>query len=601
VADNTISADTNTAEDAQDFQSGGATDLTTETDISVSILNEQNANAVILQAFDVFSGRAYDQRLTSFPYTMAVHDTEIIGDSALRYLSRSCQNNGEMSQAQSSGDDRLVNDSFYTDCQIGGDTLQGRVVLDHADFCCDFQREFRDNFSVSFEPGGVMELSGVYTVFPSLTYLRKVAVDNFNYRFSYSGGALTVSNATTERSIYFSSPPTDEFRARIAGSFSMNPPVLNGALVQVQITEDFVNESVASQLAYERGQMQIISGDATILLNANTGDMQTVELTITRPTAEPVSRIENWSTWADALSYIPQAIQDQKPAQPVTGDGMLINPNSWQTILAEVFAVLTGNRFATDIASLPDYPMPEFPPLFLVQSAPDGFGETVTQQCTNGGSALLTPFKQGFRQITSGWNSEFSDCELDGEIFTGQFFTREFGNIFNGSRGLNIESDSRSRAFSGTIDWKTRSNRDGSPDRHYALSAVNYASTDSADTINLSAANIYFQYVTPFSSRLNGHFSLSSNATSGETISVSIADQFSYRIVGDTTANNPPVTHYQSGQLIVRAGNNNTMWVSAATNDEESFNVTLLQAGQDPVHFVERWQELENRYRAVTQ
>ena len=66
--------------------------------------------------------------------------------------------------------------------------MQGRVVLDHADFCCDFQREFRDNFSVSFEPGGVMELSGVYTVFPSLTYLRKVAVDNFNYRFSYSGG-----------------------------------------------------------------------------------------------------------------------------------------------------------------------------------------------------------------------------------------------------------------------------------------------------------------------------------------------------------------------------------------------------------------------------
>ncbi len=331
------------------------------------ILNSENANAIIFQAFDVLSGRAYDWRLTSFPYTQSV---EI--DDELHYLPRDCQNEGTVEVLQSAPDETFSFDSFYSDCTIGADTLNGRMVYaDDTEYSWGYSRTFADNFSVDFQAAGHMDVTRTYAYWPSLSYGRRVEVSNFDYYLSYSGGTLGVRNANTVRSFRMDgSGDVDDNISRMAGSSDMTPPVLDGTTVSVSVVTDFVNETNVSQLAHERGQMLIQAGDSQIILDADNGDFQSAKVTVSSADGSEVDSTEDWSTWHDALAIKPPQLSEQIPMLQLDGDGTLINPENNREVLKEVINVYTGVRFGREILDMLNYPMPEFPERFLSQSAP---------------------------------------------------------------------------------------------------------------------------------------------------------------------------------------------------------------------------------------
>ena len=394
----------------------------------------------------MLTGRAYDRRLTAFPYTRSV---EV--DGRTRYQSRECQNAGAVAESQSEVDGQILNESAHSDRQIDGDVINGSVLLGMEEYgCCEYQRTFSDDFFIVFEPGGTMEVSGNYSHLSIVHYKNLLTVRDFDYFFSYPFGTLAVTDANTERSFRFDGFSDEGNRlSYMTGTFSMLPPVLEGASVDVAVTSNFVNGSIVTQLAYEQGRMTITASDSAIALDADTDNLQTVSVSITTPQGRTMTSIENWSTWRAALSFQPAWLTETRPDIPAEGDGYTIGPENIKDVLIDVFSVYSGERFGRDILELPGYPVPEFPWQYFSENFIDGLGEPVAQLCEGGGNAVLTPYKSGYRQVTSGWNFDFFECRQGGRRYNGAFETRDFGNFIYRSTGLTTESDNTTTSFSG--------------------------------------------------------------------------------------------------------------------------------------------------------
>lgn len=181
----------------------------------------------------------------------------------------------------------------------------------------------------------------------------------------------------------------------MSGSFSMMPTVLAGASVDVAVTENFVNKTTISQLAYEHGRMTITAANSTIVLDADTDDLKTVYVSITTPAGGTETSVEDWSTWRAALSFQPATLTETEPNVPADGDGYAIGPENYKAVLAEVFSVYSGERFGREILALPGYPVPVFPWDYFYDNSVEGLGEPIAQSCESGGNAVLTPYKWG--------------------------------------------------------------------------------------------------------------------------------------------------------------------------------------------------------------
>jgi len=250
VNDDSVNGDGSDQDVDDDIQGGN---------ISASGVNVDNTNELILQAFDVLTARAYDTRLTVFPYTQHIEVPVSYGENLTvrRLTPRTCDNAGQVSTIPEASDDGYQVQATYSDCLVGTDTLSGNVTLiedldddpnDLSNYHRD-AREFSDGFSVGFEPAGQMSVSGLYRLTSSTSFTRMVGVDNFNYDFSYPGGQLTVSDATTIRTVRLDGRSDNlGHHAYMSGDFRMRPPLLSGAEVSVEVTEPFVNENSSTQL-----------------------------------------------------------------------------------------------------------------------------------------------------------------------------------------------------------------------------------------------------------------------------------------------------------------------------------------------------------------
>jgi len=556
----------------------------------LSILNTNNANAVIMQAFEVFTGRAYDRRLTAYPYvkqapSLTPENNALAGH--FYYDMLACDNGGEKSEESydtGTGWDTFKHyDTTYTNCSIGSEILNGRAILS-ADFCCyhGYKMEFSNNFSVAFGGAGIMELSGIYN------NDRTVSVENFNYRLSYSGGSLTISDATTNG---------------LSGSFRMTPPILGSDSVQVTIDETFDNNESATMLAYSQGSMRITADDSEIVLSANNADPDTVTLTITAR-GETSTRTEPWSSWLQALSFIPSRMGQDLFTPSVDGDG-----------------IMTGERFGAKILDLPDYPYPTYPIEELYGLS--GFGTEIFEICDNGGDVSSWPFRWGYREETRGWQSEFNNCTKGNKTYNGNFSTRStFTTYF--SNGLTVSEGSASSTFKGVMKYKTRAYYGDSPwpTYHYILEDVYLDSTASSDPYALSEATLSYstknnRESAGSQSTMRGRFSLATVATGQNTIRVVTPANLIFDHPEGTHSTYGAVVEpggvisiepadeilttssatSDSGILYIDAGNGNELYLHAGTGDSETFRVTIYQAGQAPVVTTERWQDWQLLFR----
>jgi len=561
------------------------------------VLNQDNLNAVILQAFEVYSGRAYDRRMTGFPYLekIAVQFQEPQFNEfadVLVYRSVDCSNDGAVSETSSEAYQPLLVDSLFSACTVGSDQLNGRVVLSHWDFS-GFQRQFSDLFAVSFPGNGIMEVEGSYQYRTSLGFNRELVINDLNYNLAFDGGALSVQNANTTRKYRM-----DGFRdendvfSMMEGSFTMAPPALNGASVSVATTEAFENHEKSSQLSYARGRLQIIANDSEIIVDADNGDPNTVEVSLISSTGPVSTRTVEWGSWHDALAFEPPGLTGySEEALPQLGsDPALINQDSFTEILRSAFEIYNGESIGPSILQMTGYPQPASPSGIGTPSFPDGFAEPVLETCDNGGSAVLTPYKWGARQITTGWDSEFSNCERNGELYEGIFKTRNFGNFVYRSPGISIGNASGSIQLNGSLDYKHTSNRDGGPSVHVGFSGSFTDSTRGANSLEVTAASSRFSGFSQYTSLISGKFHMKNAATNQNWVAVSTPDPLttSARLFEVTSeSNNYPIT----GTMIIEAGNGNSLWLQPDNGDLQTFELFIYESGAEPVQRTVAWSD----------
>lgn len=564
----------------------------------VGTITADNTNELILQAFDVLTARAYDARLTVFPYTQQTEFPVSYGENITvrRLLPRACENAGQVSASSDASGDRFQVEATYSNCLVSAETLNGNVTLrEERDYDPNdlkelhtYEREFSDDFSVAFEPDGRMNVSGLYKLRPSTAFIRAVGVDNFNYELSYPGGHLTVSEATTIRTIRLDGY-SDNLgnKAYMSGAFRMRPPFLNGAEVTVQVTEPFVNEYTSTQLSYERGIMRISDANNEIVLTANNANANTVSITRTIEGGIPETTEEPWSIWLPALAFEPPGLRTTMPSNPTTERDDVIRTDNYTDILAEVFRVYNGDLFGSDLLNLPRYVFPDFEPGFLNPSTPDGLTDTMTVSCANGGSVDLQAYKWGARQITDGWNSEFDSCEENGLVYEGNFYTRDFGNFWYGSLdGLSVSNNNSTQVFKGALDYKHTSNRDGSPSAGYSLKG-NYRVSDSRGDYELQEASLYFGAVYVRTTLVTGRFFLKSPSTDNEFLNIEIAQPIRHEIIQQAGAYEG--TFFEVGTLLISAGDGNRLTLEANNGNIDTFDIVVDQPNQAQVRATLNW------------
>ena len=562
-----------------------------------SSITTDNTNELILQAFDVLTARAYDARLTVFPYTQPVAIPVSYGENLTvrRLTSRTCGNSGQVSTIPEAADDGYQEQATYSDCLIGTETLNGSVTLfedldDNPNELSALHRdarEFSDGFTVRFEPAGQMSVSGLYKLKSSTSFARVVGVENFNYDFSYPAGRLTVSDATTIRTFRMDGNSDNLGHiAYMSGEFKMRPPVLNGAEVSVEVTEPFINQMSATQLSYESGVMRISDASTELIITANNGNADTISITATIDGGMPVTREEPWSVWMEALAFEAPDLRTTIPENPTSIRNDLIRADNYTDILAEVFRVYNGERFGADILALPRYSFPEFELGLLNPSTLDGLSEPMTVSCTNGGSVELRSYKWGARQITGGWNAGFAACDQDGLRYEGSFYTRNFGNFNYGSvDGLSVTSSNSTQVFKGALDYKHTTNRDGSPTMWYSL-AGDYKVSDSRGDYELREASVFFGGVYARTQLAAGRFYLKSPVSENAFIQVQSPEPIVYQ-GNDFNASNGQL--FEWGTLVISAGNGNRLTLKASNGDDDTFDTVVDQPGQPPLRVTHNW------------
>jgi hypothetical protein len=552
-------------------------------------LKLDNADAVIMQAFEVLTGRAYDQRLVSLPFlTRApnVPEGEIFA-SSYNLKSNECDNAGSLVTSDSSGTSLAAD---YTECEIAGNTVNGRIELS-GDGGSEWSGHFSNDFRVGFLSNGIMEVSGNYRREGYYAYSDNFAVADFNYHLSYSGGTLRVENANTERTFTKSIFGTDEqLTNSMTGSFTMFPPVLDNAEVTVEISSDFTNYNRATQLSYDRGLMHIRTANSEITLDADTGDPQTVLIELRDSNDIVSSKTSDWSTWFDALAYSPpNPLVGSKPIPAASGDGNLLSEDSYDPILRTVFNIFTGERTGRSILNLPGYSFPEFP-LLLAPGTPDGFGEPILAQCDGNGEAYLLPYKFGARQITQGWDAQFSNCSQNNINFNGLFRTRNYGNYSYSATDFILSNAQETTEFDGGIYYKNYPNRDGGPTRFYTFNGT-FKFQNGVDDFEIQGRH-YGMYVYEYLDRLNANFSFRSNETSQQWIQVTIIDpllSFNSPFPDDRQFSSRP----KSGLMHIDAGNGNSMFVVASNGNEDTFSVYIYQPNLPAIEKVLSWDDYE--------
>ena len=317
----------------------------------------------------------------------------------------------------------------------------------------------------------------------------------------------------------------------MAGSFRMQPPLLKGTEVRVETIEPFLNKQRVSQLEYETGRLQISTDRSEILIDAESGDPDTLLVTYSIEDSSSITVEEPWSIWTDALAYMPPPLYNEKRNIATTTRNDVIRPDNYRALIGQLFDAMTGEKYGDEILKLPGYPLPDIPEYARVPYPVDGLGPAFTESCNNGGSAEFRHYRYGYRQTTSGFNMTFSDCTHDGVQYLGEFRTRNFGNFRYGSQdGLTVEGQGYLQHLSGSLNYKHTTNRDGSPSVNYSFngSYEKISQTSDGGDFAVQDASLFTYQVPRLRYQMNGAFYLRDSATEGELLRVEFANPFVY-------------------------------------------------------------------------
>jgi len=126
-----------------------------------------------------------------------------------------------------------------------------------------------------------------------------------SYSFTYSGGSLTISNATT---FFRSLKPSRYFPSGaeqlLEGSFRMEPPFLAGEFEVTANLQGRIDLSESFPIQMQTGSMRVVStSDGSFVeLDPDTGDIHTARIK-TGNASSPATTIEIVQRWDDLPFY----------------------------------------------------------------------------------------------------------------------------------------------------------------------------------------------------------------------------------------------------------------------------------------------------------
>jgi len=259
-------------------------------------INSENSVQLFRQAFEVLNGQAYDSRfinageLNPSAQGLAVISTSTDPSTNTPITEYSCINGGTVTQnLQGFGVSTRVFTVSYSNCQIGGDTINGTVIRDLAVGNNDNIALTFQNYELTFEPAGRMTVDGFYqqiTGTRSTPIVGQNLVDaDLDYFFTFSGGSLNLANLTTNYSFILSRAPggLDQSVTRRTAStvndFIMQPPGFDTTF-RVSVIQPLGTSNTRDDRYFSTGQIRIRSefDGSTAVLDPASGDITTVNI-----------------------------------------------------------------------------------------------------------------------------------------------------------------------------------------------------------------------------------------------------------------------------------------------------------------------------------
>jgi len=268
------------------------------------VLNNGNYRALISAAFQGFSGQLYNDRLLQFPY--------VTNDN-----SQSCTLGSYNQSVRALDNGSSVYEFTASICRIvlpelgNGDSLNGSIRITSSPTSHTITSE---GFRVNENELGTITFRGqISTSIENAGQTIETVGFGYNLR---ADDFIQVAAATTRLFRPFSL--TSQI-GRIEGGYTMTDDRLSDRAIGVRILEPFEynrddvvlqgidpdvfqSVEVRNSIRFARGILRIqADGDSSlILLDASTGDINTVQVTISNSVGS-VQRIESWDQWMDDL------------------------------------------------------------------------------------------------------------------------------------------------------------------------------------------------------------------------------------------------------------------------------------------------------------
>lgn len=309
-----------------------------EAELMAQAINEDNYLALLVQAFEVYFGTAYDQRMPTDHMkrletgdVMSTKET-VDGIKTTYYSTYACPNGGTTEKYYVGGLSPSIYYGYTVDnCQYNNELVEGKFTLsgyrDTTNNLIDLE-----NFTVKFGSNDSITVDGAYRRHSFFTTYGKNPSDytehwktvDLNYEIHYLGSTLSVENATTksfygfDRSVQdIDSPRYYHYKAYLEGSFQMNTPISKGNSIDVStptvFTQSFVTSVIvpdASLRPYDNppkprfanGQMLLTADDGSSLM-INATDEATGLPTVVLTTSEGSQNVPfSWESLDDAMT-----------------------------------------------------------------------------------------------------------------------------------------------------------------------------------------------------------------------------------------------------------------------------------------------------------
>jgi len=304
------------------------------TDVRVSdgvsaVINRNNHIELLEQVFEVYTGTLYGGELPGVPtgfmdshLSTSVEVPEDIQNENHHVVmfDYACDNGGVLGYTQRSGFPYWVEEMEWMDCLDGDIIRNGMAYSQDNNGYYGYYRYLMKSLSYTadYPSGEKMTVSGSYGsiseshIDPSIRTIRRWTTEDFDYQLQSESSLLEVGDANTNIRYTWLGRNTSVLSAGMSGSFRLKSDLSDNQDIDVTMSEPLTADvtgdfgsSYPDEWSFTLGTLELSAEDGSALrLKADSGDVDTVEITLLQDGAELETFQQPWSLWWDVLENV---------------------------------------------------------------------------------------------------------------------------------------------------------------------------------------------------------------------------------------------------------------------------------------------------------